>query len=341
MARDRLETVTRTVATVKPLADLLSARGFDTAAWLAPAGFSPADLDRLEHRISLADSVALVEDALVLTGDPALGLHVVENVTSRATDLFTYLAATSNTGREAFEAGTRYVEVAGSDFEFSLEVRSGRSIVSTRSAITDGAQDRFFAEVTVGLMVKFGRIVAGALDASAEAWFAYPAPDYADEYGRVLELPIRFDAPCHALSSSADRLDAPLPRADSRLQELLEQHARRLYEALPRSDCFADRVRDAILAELPSGDPGADHIAQRLHLSTRTLRRRLRHEGTTHRELLDAVRSELARSYLASRELGASEVAFLLGFSDTSAFHKAFRRWTGLSPAAWLDSNRG
>ena len=341
MPPDRRETVTRTVASLKPLADLLEARGHDTDAWLAPAGVAPGQLDDLERRISLAQALSLVDDALARTGDPALGLHVVEKAQTRASDLFTYLAATSKNGREAFEAGTRYVKVVGSDFEFALEVQDGRTICSVRSAVMNGRQGRFFAEVTVGMMVKFGRIVVGELDPSTEAWFAYPAPDYADEYGRVLQLPVRFDAPVHALSSTADRLDEPLPGANSGLQQLLDRHAREIYERLPRTDAFADRVRDVILSELPSGDPSAEHIAGKLGVSTRTLRRRLRDEGTSHREQLDDVRCELARSYLEGGGISVGEVAFLLGFSDTSAFHKAFRRWTGCGPGEWAEANRG
>ena len=145
-----------------------------------------------------------------------------------------------------------------------------------------------------------------------------------------------FGMRCNALIGDYAGLDDPLPRADSTLCDLLDQHAQALLDRLPRSDSFADRVRAAIANELTAGDPTAEHVSEALGMSTRTLRRRLKEEGTSHQHVLDEVRNELARSYLGEGKLGITEVAFLLGFSDASAFHKAFRRWTGRGPGDWL-----
>ena len=173
-----------------------------------------------------------------------------------------------------------------------------------------------------------------------EVWFAHAAPDYASEYARVIEIPYRFDARCYAIVGSAALLDRPLPKADSRLCELLEQHAEELLARLPAGDAFEDRVRKQIASLLPSGETHADRVAETLGVSTSTLRRRLREAGTSHRQLLDAVRCDLACSALLGKDVSVNEVAFLLGFSDASAFHKAFRRWTGQSPSEFARAAR-
>lgn len=330
------DTATRSVETLRPLAGLLEDEGLDLDAWLAAADLCRADLANVERRISVAQSEALAEAALDLTGDAALGLRVVERIGPGTADLFTYLAATSATGREAFERATRYASVSGSDFRFALEREGELLVCRTESATApEGRVGIFAAEVSVGMLVKLGRIVAGDLP-DTQVWFRHEAPDYADQYGRAFELPIRFGQRCNALLGRHAGLDDPLPRADSTLCDLLDRHAQALLDRVPGSDSFSDRVRHRIANELASGDPTAEHVAEALGMSPRTLRRRLKDEGTSHQQILDDVRNELARSYLAEGRLGITEVAFLLGFSDASAFHKAFRRWTGRGPADWL-----
>jgi AraC-like DNA-binding protein len=96
-----------------------------------------------------------------------------------------------------------------------------------------------------------------------------------------------------------------------------------------------DRVREILAEELQTGEPKLERVAQRLATSERSLRRRLEEAGTSFRALLDETRAELARTWVADRRVPLSEIAFLLGFSEPSAFHRAFKRWTGSTAAAW------
>jgi len=139
----------------------------------------------------------------------------------------------------------------------------------------------------------------------------------------------------------AAALDMPLVHADASLTRILERHAQELLSKLPAVDSLHGRVRDLLAAELQRGKIGLDHIGALMHMSPRTLRRRLREEGTSAGKLLDEVRRDLAVGYLR-QDVAISEIAFRLGFSDGSAFHKAFRRWTGRSPAHYRrSSHRG
>ena len=99
-----------------------------------------------------------------------------------------------------------------------------------------------------------------------------------------------------------------------------------------RGTAVSGHVRELVLGELRSGNPGLAFIAEKLHISARTLRRRLAAEGTTHQEIVDDLRRELADRYLLDEGLAVSKVAVLLGFSNASAFHRAFKRWFGTSP---------
>jgi len=125
--------------------------------------------------------------------------------------------------------------------------------------------------------------------------------------------------------------------ANPGLFAFLEQHAGLLLQQLPRTDRFGHRVRDLLAADLRHGAPRLGRVAAGLRMSTRTLRRRLQGEGTTGRRLLDALRHELAVSHLRRQGLGIGEIAFLLGFSDASAFYKAFAAGRDGAPGRSVD----
>jgi AraC-like DNA-binding protein len=183
----------------------------------------------------------------------------------------------------------------------------------------------------VGTIVQTSRAVGSHSWGPEEAWFSYPPPNHADDYERILEVPVHFDASHDAVVFSASMLADPNPATDPALVRALEHHARELLAKLPLGDDLQSRVRYTIASLLPLG-ASAEAVAGKLRMSARNLRRRLEAEHKSYKEILDEVRCELARRYLAQEHRRVEEVAFALGFSDGSAFHKAFRRWTGESP---------
>ncbi len=332
------------VQTLVALVAALRKWGVDPAPVCERAGITEAQLEDDGLRIPIADACGAWDVATERTGDPAIGLHVVESMTPETpggfTDLFAYLAITSATRREAFERSNRYLRIVHDDHELEFEISDGRSIC--RIDPFGGAPphlQRTMGEYVVGMMARIGPVVVGSAE-GMEVWFAHPAPDYEADYARVIEIPYRFDARCYAIVGAEANLDMPLPRADSRLCELLEQHAEELLSKLPDGGTFADRVKQQVASMLPSGETGADRVAEALGVSVSTLRRRLRAADTSHRQILDAARCDLARRALVEKGVSVNEVAFLLGFSDASAFHKAFRRWTGRSPSEFVRAAR-
>ncbi len=130
-------------------------------------------------------------------------------------------------------------------------------------------------------------------------------------------------------------LALPVHGADLRLGRLLDRYADEMLRKLPRAEGFVESVRRVIAETLRGGDPSIECVATCLGLSTRTLQRRLREAGTTHKQLLDQLRHVLALRYADTEGLSFGEVAFLLGFSEPSAFHRAFKRWTGVAPGEY------
>src|SRR5262249_2535552 len=143
---------------------------------------------------------------------------------------------------------------------------------------------------------------------------------------------VEFDSGLNEMWLNSATLDLPIMKADPGLCAVLDRHAEELLAKYPRSDDLVARLREIIRNELNGGDPGVDRVARQLGLSARTLQRKLREHGITHQEILDQMRKDLATRYLSQPEMAICEVAYLLGFSESSAFHRAFKRWTGSTP---------
>jgi len=170
-----------------------------------------------------------------------------------------------------------------------------------------------------------------------EVWCRHPRPAYAEEYADVIGAPGRFGAPCDAIVYRQEVLQLPIPGADPVLSGVLGRHVEDLLGRLPPLESFAATVRDAVRREFRGGEPTMGRVARRLAITPSTLRRRLADENLTFRGLREDLRFELSKIYLSDRSLSISEVAFLLSFRDVSAFYKAFRRTTKMTPAEYRE----
>ncbi|MGH1347736.1 MAG: helix-turn-helix domain-containing protein [Nannocystales bacterium] len=138
------------------------------------------------------------------------------------------------------------------------------------------------------------------------------------------------------LRVSFDAADAhqPFLTASRAMWDIFEPELRKRLSDLESDATFAERTRVVLMEALPSGQVGMDNVARRLAVSSRTLQRRLKDEGTTFKAVVDTTRESLARHYLHRTELSATEIAFLLGFDEATSFFRAFQRWTGTTPEA-------
>ena len=151
-------------------------------------------------------------------------------------------------------------------------------------------------------------------------------------------IPLNSDDDRSELVLSRRLLDLPLLKADPVLQDIVEAQVVALLTRLAKAEATADAVRRFLAEELSNGQPRLEQLAARLHMSARTLHRRLEQEGTNFRRILSEARRELALRHLAEQRLAIGEIAFLLGFSEVSAFHRTFKHWAGYAPHAYRAS---
>ena len=326
------------VNVILPLLEYLENAGFDLKMILERAGIPPAALEDTKTRFPKRRFQALWQVAGEATGDPAIALRVSTLVKTNTLGIIGYLASASESRRNAFELVKGLTPLLWEDVECDLE--SDDKVAFIRCCTDRSPQaSRFTTEYAIGLTVTMSRVFGAGRPHPLEARFSYSAPAYADEYERILRLPVRFDAGEDGVLFPISMMDTLNLSADAALRQLLQRYAAEQLTKISTSAPFSQRVRACIRSTLPLGGLTADTVATQFRVSERTLRRRLREEATSYQEVLNEVRIELARHYLTKEKRDIVEIALILGFSDQSAFTKAFRRWVGQTPADFARGN--
>jgi AraC-like DNA-binding protein len=165
--------------------------------------------------------------------------------------------------------------------------------------------------------------------------FRHPAPRDASVHRELLGCAPEFESTFDGFEADLGWLAEPVRGNNPKLRAYFEKQCERARQASSGDPAFTALVRQRLAARMEGGVPSMDEVARRLGTSQRSLHRRLSEEGTTFNDLLDQVRREFAEQYLARPRLAVAEVAYLVGFTDPSAFFKAFRRWTGVTPSEY------
>jgi AraC-like DNA-binding protein len=182
----------------------------------------------------------------------------------------------------------------------------------------------------------------GRQAADLEVWFTYPEPrDLTEHRVTFGAAELRFGMPWNGFVHDAAHLDAAVPGADPRVHALLRQHADSMLAALAPGDGLVQRVRASLIESLKDGPPSASAVAASMGVTRRTLTRHLAELGTSFSNLLDDVRKRAATHYVTASDHTLLDIAFLVGFSESSAFVRAFKRWHGVAPMAYRRAHRG
>ncbi len=301
---------------------------------------SPAlpPLERPDAHVGMEDCLNRLQIVLGITRDPAIGLVAGECATISALHVVGHLLISCRSLREAFEVFLRFAPLVcvGAGFELREEGDNARFIFTPPRCEGDSA--RFVAEfgLTIGkrIVELFGGPQSGT---QFQVTFRHAEPCYVSEYERVLHCPVSFDQAETALVVPRKILDLPYAYADESLKQMLATRAERLIEQQLGASSPAHRVRQ-VLRNIDLDGVDLERVARQIGLSAHVLQRRLREQGVTFSALLDDVRRELACEALRDSDTCIKALSELLGFSEPCAFHRAFRRWTGTTPARYRES---
>jgi AraC-like DNA-binding protein len=327
------------VRAIRPLVSGLRECGHDVDPILAAVGIDDAMLDDPDSRVPTSVAMALLARSVEQTGDSNLGLHLAEHAQLGSFDVHFFAMASSPTLGAAYERLCRYQRLIHETSRIDLEIGDQRAVL--RHQLAGGAAaPRQTAEFLLAAWVRAGRVITGVDWAPDEVHFVHQAPPDTTDHARFFRAHVHFAMGQNALVLSRSLLEMACTRADPALVAVLDRYAADRLEQMPQSNSTADRVRTILVDELRGGEPTATRLAARLKMSVRSLNRLLAAENTSYQELLDSLRRELAERHLADQQMSISEVGFLLGFSELSSFHRAFKRWTGRTPAQFRQEFR-
>lgn len=325
-------------AAASGLDQCIGRHGGDVDRIFGVAGIDPELLQHPTLSLSLSTYCKVLEEAAVQSGCDNFGLHYGQQFQPRALGLLGYVGLCSETLEQALrnfalafpfhqhDTLIRLVDI-GECYRFDYQVQ--------HPAILDKRQD---AELTMGMALNLLRHALGPTWAPRAVLFEHARPQGWREHLKVFDAPVLFDQPCNALLiPKRDLAGQLMPERDPILLMLVQDAIHRLGAQNPQSHSLVDQARGLLRDALPLGEPGLEQLAAGLGLSGAGLQRRLREQNLSYSALIDQVRRELALHYLR-RRLPITELAPLLGYSETSAFSRAFRRWFDISPRQWLQA---
>ena len=335
---DRDEPFTLPAVHALHLADLLAATGTTQEELLAPLGLDRAALAVPGAQLAVPTVVQLFEKARALSGNPGIGIQLGLQMRASAHGYLGFAAMTASTLREALETATRFVPTRTNALDLSLQVgEQSASLVIAERADFGPARDTILFALAVGIWQIGDALTGRELTGSAE--FSFPKPAYLEKIAGLRQT-LRFGQPVTQLIFDAKALDFPLTMADPVSRQIAYTELERSLGELGGEQEILARVRGAV-GRKNGGFRSLKEVASGLHLSTRTLKRRLAEHGLTYSHVLEEQRREKALLLLRSPTLSLDEVAEQLGYSDTSNFRRAFRRWTGVSPGTYRRTASG
>lgn len=280
-------------------------------------------------RVPLKVCEAICLRAHELTGEPGLAFHLGIEMRVSSHGFLGFAAMTANTARDAIELACRFAGTRTSAIGLALFVEGDTASIVIEERTPLGAIRELAVLALILGFWQLGRQLTGTmLDGVGEC--AFPTPAY------VTKLPLggrlRFDQPVHRMVFASSILDLPLTTADTVASQLAKEMCERELSKLPIGLAGAIRIR---LNANPTA--GLDDVAKQLHTSTRTLKRKLADEGTTFTLIRDDVRKQRALLLLDDRRLAVGEIATKLGYTELPNFTRAFRKWTGMTPAAYRE----
>lgn len=319
-------------AYLRTLLDVAERAGANVPLLMREAGL-PADARQSpELRLPADQAMHLFECAVSATGDTDLGLHMGEAVRPASFNALGYAAMSCANLAESLPLILRFERLVTELGTTELRQDGDWMTIAWRPVVEGRAGMRAVQDAIVSGWLAFARWMTGIDGELREARFAHPAPARCNEYKRIFRCPLRFSAGENALVFHRHFLAQPLLAADKAFHQHQQARAHALLRQLDTHPGFSQRVAALIRQQLPYGAPSVQQLADALHVSERTFRRRLEAEATGYQTLLDSIRRQQALLYLDDPHLTVLDIALLLGYVEPSALTHAFKSWTGTSP---------
>lgn len=315
--------------------------GGDIDSIFGNVGIAPDLAGSPTLRLSLRSYCGLFEEASRRTQNDNFGLWFGNQFRPRDLGMWGYAAISSPTVGSALE---NLVNL----FHFHQEASvlrlapgpGGLMRLEYQIVAPDILWRRQDAELSLGMFLNVIREGCGAHWAPEEVHFEHPKPQIWEEHESAFDAPVYFGQSCNALVFRPALLDRPMPSRDLALLSIMQTCLESLGSRGRGSDGLFERLSSMIRVSLPDGYPSLNQVAAELRVPAAVIQRELADHGMTYKDAVETIRRDLARIYIQQRHLPLTEITFLLGYSELSAFSRAFTRWMGVSPRSYRQAIR-
>lgn len=297
------------------------------------SGISIAELENPDARVCLSKLNKLWSIAHEFTQNPAIGLVVGEKVDPSRFSVVTQASFQCKTIRQGLEKYVRFFSIVNQAASITLTQENDLATLEFHFESPELYSISEMERMTTSALARSHYLLRKRIIPKYMS-FQHSAPSYAKEYESTFKAPIKFDQPTTAIVFERKLLDAKIKLNNPYLLNILTDYAEKLLKKITVKNNIQAQVRRFIKANLEDNDAlDVKLAAKKLNMSRHTLYRKLKKEGVSFQALAEEVRQKEAKRYLENNTISISEVAYLLGFSELSAFSRAFKRWTGESPA--------
>ncbi|MEB6665986.1 AraC family transcriptional regulator ligand-binding domain-containing protein [Acinetobacter vivianii] len=316
------------------LLDVVSRWGYSDETLFAPFHLTSEQLADPNYRIPTPIANELVKHSLRLTGESTLGFHLGTQMRISIHGFIGYAIMTAHDITDAIALASRFIQLRLPFLQLYFSTFGPKATLQLQCDIeVEPLRTEIILGLTIGIMT-MARALTGIEDLSGEVDLDFPEPAGFDKYRDKLSSSIRFNQP-HLISSFDKKyLGLKMVNADPIASQIAINQCETELSALGERRRLAMRVRD-ILTNSEQHYLSIESVAERLHMSDRTLKRQLAAEGTSFSTLVDEVRYRHATSLLSRTDYSLEQIADELGYSDVANFSRAFKRWSGRSPSNW------
>jgi len=320
---------------VKMLFDGLVRMGLKRSVLEKKTGINSAKLILHDKNLPMVKFQKLLEAAIDFTGNEDFALEWAASLTPEYLGLVGHIMRNCSTIAEAGEILVRYWRLLSDAFIFQIIYDSDKNLHFISIPV---AADYFFSwttSCTLAATIAIIRQLTAKDLTPVEVCFQISEPANTKKLKKIFRAPLSFCQPDNIIILSLEQHQLKISSGHDYLEQILKSHANELLKKMDQKATFAHQVQKIILQSMPKGELNVEYISEKLNMSRWTLTRQLTKEGTSFYKLYQQARKNLAKNYLLFSEYSIGEVAFFLGYSEPSAFHRAFKNWIGITPAEY------
>ena len=288
-------------------------------------------LNSPDNRLTLEEVNRIYLAAATVTKNENIGLIQGERLSKSFSNILGYILMNCSDLGDAAKKYTKYEKIVDETSISEIKI-DGDSVILSITNVEKLKGNRQLSDFKVSGMLLYIQILSNKRITLKEVYFDHCKPKDISEYQRVFNCPVFFEKPMNALVFDKKLLQLPVVEPNMELLTLFEGIAQDTLEMMKKSETYTKKVVNIIVKEINGEIPSIDTVAKHLAMSVRSLQGYLKMEGTSYIQLLNNVRKDLAINYLKKKNTSIAEIAYVLGFSETSAFNRAFKKWTSRTP---------